>query len=278
MKHLKTYKSFESTYQYSDEVLKDIQDMIIELNDSGRISAKVISSHFGTLTKTNQGGRTYKDYVGFFVKGTYDMDGFNFSEIEDYVFRIKDYLGDKYRECSALFQDQYDMGDSVYRELIDLDSPKVVDSIREREIKNLIIQIEVNKTKVLESSNYVDTIIANLKDICFELNDTGIRTECSHNVPSKKYAPLPGQREHISVGLEEEYSDDYKEEITFGKVEDVIFRIINYMKSCGWKPSYVIFDGESHHIEHREEALEYFMKNFKSNYVLGGLKIDFIRE
>lgn len=267
MKHLKTYKSFESTYQYSDEVLKDIQDMIIELNDSGRISASVVPSQkFGT-------------YVGFFVKGADDMGGFYFGEIEDYVFRIKDYLGTRYRECSALFQDQYDnMDHSIDRELVDLDNPKTLDSIRGREIKNLIIQIEMNKTKVLESSNYVGTIISDLEDICLELNDMGVRTVCKHNVPNTKYAPLPGQREHISVGLEEEYSDDYKEEITFGKVEDVIFRILNYMKSCGWKPSYVIFDGESYHIEHRESAIEYFINNFKSNYVLGGLQIDFIRE
>lgn len=136
--------------------------------------------------------------------------------------------------------------------------------------------------KLYEDFEDVDTIIDNLKDICLELNDDDIRTECSHNVPSKKYAPLPGQREHISVGIEESYITgdlpfaDYV--LTFGKIQDVVFRIINYMKSCGWKPSYVIVDGESYHIEHRESAIEYFINNFKSNYVLGGLQIDFIRE
>lgn len=275
MRRLKTYKAFESTYEHNDEILKDIQDIIIELNDSGRISAKVFTSQkFGT-------------YVGFFVKDTHDMEGFYFDEIEDYVFRIKDYLGTRYRECSALFQDQYDnMDHSIDRELLDLDNPKTLDSIRKREIKNLIIQIEMDKTRdrqilprlALESSNYVDNIISDLEDICLELDDMGVRTVCKHNVPNTKYAPLPGQREHISVGLEEEYSDDYKEELTFGKVEDIIFRILNYMKSCGWKPSYVIFDGEAYHIEHRESAIEYFINNFKSNYVLSGLQIDFIRE
>jgi hypothetical protein len=63
-------------------------------------------------------------------------------------------------------------------------------------------------------------------------------------------------------------------ELTFGEVEDVVYRIIEYMKSSGWKPSYIIFDGESHHIEH----IEHFMKKFKSETVLSGMTITFIRD
>jgi hypothetical protein len=139
--------------------------------------------------------------------------------------------------------------------------------------------------KLYEDFDSVNTIIDNLKDICFELNDDGIRTECKHNVPSKKYAPLPGQREHISVGLEETYITgdlpfvDYIEELTFGKIQNVVFRILDYMKSCGWKPSYVIVDGESYHIEkNTESAMLWLSNHFKLESVLRGLQIDFIRE
>ncbi len=137
--------------------------------------------------------------------------------------------------------------------------------------------------KLYEDFEDVDTIIDNLKDICLELNDDDIRTECSHNVPSKKYAPLPGQREHISVGIEESYITgdlpfaDYV--LTFGKIQDVVFRIINYMKSCGWKPSYIIVDGESHHIEkNTEDVILWLVNHFKSESVLYGLQINFIKE
>lgn len=137
----------------------------------------------------------------------------------------------------------------------------------------------MKRIKLYEDFNGVDSIIQNLEDICLDLNDKGIRTECSHNVPSKKYAPLPGQREHISVGLEEEYFDDYKEEITFGKVKDSVLRILDYMKSCGWKPSFVIFDGESYHIEKNTEgAIQWLVKNFKPESVLSGLQINFIKD
>lgn len=145
----------------------------------------------------------------------------------------------------------------------------------------------MNRIKLYEDFNGVDSIIQNLEDICLELNDNGIRTECKyhretpyHRLMRLEYKPkaiTSSGREHISVGLEEEYSDDYKEEITFGDVDEVILRIVDYMKSEGWKPSWVMFDGESHHIEHRQSAIEYFMKNFKSESVLSGLTINFIR-
>ena len=139
--------------------------------------------------------------------------------------------------------------------------------------------------KLYEDFDDVDTIIANLNHICFELNDNGIRTECSHKVPSKKYAPLPGQREHISVVIGESYITgdlpfaDYIEELTFGKIQYVVSWIINYMKSCRWKPSYVIVDGESYHIEKdTENVILWFVNHFKPESVLCDLKIDFIRE
>lgn len=128
MKWLKKYKLFESI---PSEILNDIEDIVLELNDSGRITAKIYSSiKFGT-------------YIGFFIKETMDMGTFNFDDIEEYVFRIRDYLGDMYLSCSALFQDQYDdMDGSIHRVEINLQDKKIIDSIRSRELKNLIIQIK----------------------------------------------------------------------------------------------------------------------------------------
>ena len=128
MKWLKTYKLFESV---PSEILNDIEDIVLELNDSGRITAKIYSSiKFGT-------------YIGFFIEETMDMETFNFDDIEEYVLRIRDYLGDMYLSCSVLFQDQYDdMDHSIHRVEINLEDKKIIDSIRSRELKNLIIQIK----------------------------------------------------------------------------------------------------------------------------------------
>lgn len=131
MRFIKTYKLFESVYELNDEVLKDVSDMVMELNDSGRISARVLPS------------QKFGNYVGFFVKNPYDMESFSFDEIEDYVFRVKDYLGDRYSKCSALFLDQYDdMDHGIHRVMIDLDNQEDIHKVRNREIKNLIIQIK----------------------------------------------------------------------------------------------------------------------------------------
>lgn len=135
MRYIKPYRLFESVYDYTDDVLKDISDMVIELNDSGRISSHVLPS------------KKFGNYVGFFIKDPfarqYDMVGFKFQDIEDYVFRIRDYLGDRYLNCSALFTDQYDdMDHTIHRVPVDLDSPEEMDNVRERELKNLIIQIK----------------------------------------------------------------------------------------------------------------------------------------
>lgn len=273
MKHLIDWKLFESNYQYSDdEILKDVVDITIELNDSGRISSRVLTSQkFGT-------------YVGFFVKDTLDMGGFLFDEIEDYVYRIKDYLGDRYKECSALFQDRYRDMDHFYnvtREEIDLDNTEEVDSIREREIKNLIIQINMNK-EVYENwvGNDTNFIISELEDICVELNDMNIITQCNYNLPNPKHPPSPSIREHISVELEKATSD-YRgdmEEFKWVEIHDTILRILEFMNSNGWKPSYFIFDGESNHTEFLSfnKIIEWL--NFRKDYLLFSLKIDFIRK
>lgn len=127
MQRIKTYKLFESVHS---EVINDIEDIVAELNDSGRITAKIYSSiKFGT-------------YIAFFIGGL-DMGTFNFDDVEQYVLRIRDYLGDIYLSYSALFQYQYnDMDHSIHRVEINLQDKKIIDSFRDRELKNLIIKIK----------------------------------------------------------------------------------------------------------------------------------------
>lgn len=133
--------------------------------------------------------------------------------------------------------------------------------------------------KLYENFNVYD-IIQNLKDICLELNDEGIVTQCEHNKPNKKYVPLPGQREHISVGLERESSGDmyeFSDELKWSVINNVIFRMIDYMNDSGWKPSYVIIDDDDSRWIETVDAKEYLSNHFKDEWVFTGLIIDFIR-
>jgi hypothetical protein len=123
--------------------------------------------------------------------------------------------------------------------------------------------------KLYENFN-VDDIISNLKDICLELNDEGIKTQCEYNGPNAKYAPLPGQRENIVARV------NGANELKWSDINNVIFRMIDYMNDSGWKPSYVIIDDDSRWIE-KVDAEEYLSNHFKDEWVFTGLKIDFIR-
>lgn len=127
--------------------------------------------------------------------------------------------------------------------------------------------------KILESWNRKlddNLIISELEDICLELNDMNIITQCQHNKINPKHTPMSNMREHISVVLENTNSD-YSEYI-----EDVVLRILEFMNSNGWKPSYFIFDGEAEHTEF--VSFSKIIDWFPNKMYHIGLKIDFIRK
>ena len=142
--------------------------------------------------------------------------------------------------------------------------------------------------KLFEDFNDVNEIVSDVKDMCLELNDMYIRVECHHNPEIKKMDGI--RREYILFGLEKELSDDDMEslfsindEVKWSDIDDVIYRVLDYMKDCGWKPSYVIVDSESTNIENRD-ATEYLKNRFRFGTfggeispVFSGLQIDFVR-
>lgn len=89
MKHIKTYKIFESTEL-------DLRDILLELQDMGY---KVIHNDDVLLAYTGKPteGVTTK---AIWVKDNYVTPsksvGLPWSELKEYALRIKDYLGDKY--------------------------------------------------------------------------------------------------------------------------------------------------------------------------------------
>ena len=79
------------------------------------------------------------------------------------------------------------------------------------------------------------------------------------------------------------FVQDFVKSGKWSDIDDVIYRVLDYMKDCGWKPSYVIVDSESTNIENRD-ATEYLKNRFRFGTfgreispVFSGLQIDFIR-
>lgn len=122
MKHLKTYKIFESTFEF-----RDIKDILLELEDS-RI--------YGDITTTS--GK-FKTYISFHLKDFNDYDGFYFNEISDCVFRLKDYLGDNIKSCSVLLVDDKGTNDRININL--KDESKLITLLDGKAIENLAIQL-----------------------------------------------------------------------------------------------------------------------------------------
>lgn len=101
MKHLKSYKLFES--DVSDEVSKDIKEICYDLTDLDRFSVDIrrITSYTSRAGKeANTSGLfflplEFRWVIFISLKNHLDYDGFLLSEVEDVLMRIKSYLGEE---------------------------------------------------------------------------------------------------------------------------------------------------------------------------------------
>jgi hypothetical protein len=118
--------------------------------------------------------------------------------------------------------------------------------------------------------------------MCLELNDIGLNTECHlRSILTKPRA----RREYISLSIERELSDDVPDFgadylanrwIEWKLVKDVVITVLEYMKDEGWKPSYIILDGDYHRVEDLDVGEE-FLHIFEPNRKFWGLQFDFIQ-
>ncbi len=107
----------------------------------------------------------------------------------------------------------------------------------------------------------IDDLVQDVRDMLLELSDMDLTASCEHY--PEKQMPSYVRREYISVGLEKELSDiprlDSQLDIRWLDVNEVINRVLDFMSISGWKPSYIILDGESHQVELKDA------KDFLSN-------------
>ncbi len=132
--------------------------------------------------------------------------------------------------------------------------------------------------KLFESFISKEELVQDANDICLELNDNNIRTECYYNNP---YV-LDGKSQpgFITVGMEKMYGDEewsYDADILeWHEVEEVVDRLIEYFESNGWKLSVIMTDGDN--LINPKEWVETLRKKAPNgkNYVFSGLTINFI--
>jgi hypothetical protein len=133
LKFIKTYKIFENEEIIPKDMVDDIRDILIDLEDGGRISTSV--------------NPILRKYVAFYLKDHLDYDGFLFDEISYYVFWLKKYLGENYKGCSVLLvSDKNRYGVGRNRININLDDEAEVETLKDlplgNRIENLIIDIK----------------------------------------------------------------------------------------------------------------------------------------
>lgn len=133
--------------------------------------------------------------------------------------------------------------------------------------------------KLFESFNSIEELVNDANDICLELNDNNIRTECYYNNP---YV-LNGESQpgFITVGMEKMYGDNefsYDADILeWHQVEEVVDRLIEYFESNGWELSSILTDGDN--LIHPKKWIETLRKKAPNgkNYVFSGLTINFVK-
>ena len=136
--------------------------------------------------------------------------------------------------------------------------------------------------RLFENQSDINKLISDVNDMCLELNDIGLNTECHlRSILTKPRA----RREYISLSIERELSDDVPDFgadylanrwIEWKLVKDVVITVLEYMKDEGWKPSYIIIDGDSHYVENLDVGEE-FLHIFEPNRKFWGLQFDFIQ-
>ena len=122
MKHIKTYKIFES----NDNVIKNLTEICYELTD-GRFGIKIYDEFPGWgsipgsgMTLTAHPHVERDDKILFIYLSDYrDYDGFSFDEVRETVLRLVDYLGDGYKECSVLSVGELERSSINRREIIE---------------------------------------------------------------------------------------------------------------------------------------------------------------
>ena len=130
--------------------------------------------------------------------------------------------------------------------------------------------------KLFESFISKEELVQDANDICLELNDNNIRTECHYNNP---YV-LDGKSQpgFITIGMERtEFEDDEDDDcfylfVEWHEVEEVVDRLIEYIESNGWKLISILMDADN--LINPKEWIETLRK--KVNYTFSGLTINFV--
>jgi hypothetical protein len=138
----------------------------------------------------------------------------------------------------------------------------------------------LSRFKLFESKSEIKKLVSDIQDMCLELNDIEIHTDCEyHNIESLR-------KEYISLSIERELPDDLDDYtgdyltsrwIDWSIVEDTVLIVLEYMKSNGWKPSYIMIDGENHNVEKLDVEKDFLHKFESHSPSFWGLQFDFIR-
>ncbi len=122
MKHLKTYKIFESN---DINVREDLTEICYELTD-GRFAIKIYDDDEFLGWGRVPGSGVNPPYVGrdgkilFINLSDYrDYDGFSFDEVREVILRVIDYLGDRYKGCSALSVGEHERSSINKKEIVE---------------------------------------------------------------------------------------------------------------------------------------------------------------
>jgi hypothetical protein len=231
MRHLNSYKIFESSSNYatSDKsIIHDLEDISLELEDIG-LSPEVYN---------------YDDKieVNIYINNSKTGDTSNFSkELVDVILRYNDYMKSNNWETSYYYR-QLGLNKKFYIK---------GDRLRNEDIKWIddkwpnfsFINLTFRKSKINESKNWMDKrdeVISNIKDILLELNDEGYYTDV-HSILNSYISynlqiDISKNKEALEIYVDGFYEDI--EPIKISEIKEVFERVLDYCKENNLKRYY----------------------------------------
>jgi len=141
MKHLKSYKLFESVE--SDTAEEDIKEICYDITDYGRFQVDIrYNIRYSSINRKEE----KRWMILISLADHMDYDGFLLSEVEDTLMRIKSYLGlGRFIGCDVLLVGEQDrlplnyISDEDRKNNINFPKSNGIDKLTDERISNIII-------------------------------------------------------------------------------------------------------------------------------------------
>ncbi len=235
MKHLKTYKLFESDINFTSDIMSDIKDISLEFDENDlRVHIDAVHNYSG-MSGWNFNTHAIKIYL---------RDKFNrfykWSDIEEGVLRLEEYVNG-YPNLGIVIE-------FTSQSIEPVEISDFLESYADDEFFNLCVVIydkemlkgSHKKFETIGYTELTDEMWSDMSDILLELADEGFRV-------NKDVEDLKKVDNKLCEDVVEIVIDRWNQKFNFTQIEEPVRRLIDYMLEKRWNYSIMCHIGYSFH-------------------------------